>query len=446
MADNSQELAHKKLEEIMSHFGKPSKWSNILFGLLLIIVLIGVYALYVQITQGHGVTGMRDNVVWGIYIVNFIFFIGISYAGAMISGILHLLHVEWRKPIIRIAEMITVISVVIGPVYILFCIGRLDRLQNIALFGRIQSPIVWDVMAILTYLTGSLIFLYLALIRDYGLLRDNQNLKYPKWRMWVYRKLAATYMADPQQKKLLDRALTIMSALIIPLAVIVHSVLAWIFGMTTRPGWHSTIFAPYFVIAAVYSGTAVLLIAMWVFRKFYHLEEYITEKHFKFIGMIMLVLAGIYGYFTFSEYLTVWYGSETWELEVVYKLFDLKGYGWWFYFAAFGGVIIPMLFAGLPFLRNVNTITIGAVVAVAGMWVKRYLIIIPTLETPLLPMQDTRQAYIHYSMTWVEWSLTFAGIATFFLFFMLFTRFMPILPASDMSEAHERHDLISEKL
>src|SRR5664279_2461494 len=236
MTNNSQDLAQKKLEEIMSHFGKPSKWSNILFVFLLIIVLVGVYALYVQVTQGHGVTGMRDNVVWGIYIVNFIFFIGISYAGAMISGILHLLHVEWRKPIIRIAEMITVISVVIGPVYILFCIGRLDRLQNIALFGRIQSPIVWDVMAILTYLTGSLLFLYLALIRDYGLLRDNPTLKFPKWRMWIYRKLAATYMADPKQKKLLDRALTIMSALIIPLAVIVHSVLAWIFGMTTRPG------------------------------------------------------------------------------------------------------------------------------------------------------------------------------------------------------------------
>jgi Ni/Fe-hydrogenase subunit HybB-like protein len=446
MINKSQELVHKKLEEVMSHFGKPSKLSNALFIFLFLIVLVGIYALYIQITKGHGVTGMRDNVVWGIYIVNFIFFIGISYAGAMISGILHLLHVEWRRPIIRIAEMITVISVVIGPVYILFCIGRLDRLPNIAIFGRIQSPIVWDVLAILTYLTGSLLFLYLALIRDYGLLRDNPNLKFPKWRMFVYRKLAASYQENPRQKQLLDRALNIMSALIIPLAVIVHSVLAWIFGMTTRPGWHSTIFAPYFVIAAVYSGTAVLLIAMWVFRKFYHLEEYITEKHFKYIGIIMLVLAGIYGYFTFSEYLTVWYGSETWELEVVYKLFDLHGYGWWFYFAAFGGTIIPMLFAGIPFLRNINTITIGAVIAVAGMWVKRYLIIIPTLETPLLPMQDTRPEYVHYTMTWVEWALTLSGVATFILFFMLFTRFMPILPASDLAEAHEKKDLISEKL
>jgi Ni/Fe-hydrogenase subunit HybB-like protein len=446
MIDNSQEIAQRKLEEVMTHFGKPSKFSNSLFIFLFLVVLVGLYALYIQITKGHGVTGMRDNVVWGIYIVNFIFFIGISYAGAMISGILHLLHVEWRRPIIRIAEMITVISVVIGPVYILFCIGRLDRLPNIAIFGRIQSPIVWDVIAILTYLTGSLLFLYIALIRDYGLLRDNPNLKYPKWRKFVYRKLAATYMGTPKQKQLLDRALNIMSALIIPLAVLVHSVLAWIFGMTTRPGWHSTIFAPYFVVAAVYSGTAVLLIAMWVFRKFYQLEEYITEKHFKYIGIIMLVLAGIYGYFTFSEYLTVWYGSETWELEVVYKLFDLHGYGWWFYFAAFFSVIIPMLLAGVPFLRNINTITIGAVVAVLGMWVKRYLIIIPTLETPLLPMQDTRPEYIHYSLTWVEWALTFSGIATFLLFFMLFTRFMPILPASDLAEAHEKKDLISEKL
>jgi molybdopterin-containing oxidoreductase family membrane subunit len=441
-----QEIAQKKLEEILLHFEKPSKFYKILFVFFSLVVLIGFYALYVQIDQGHAVTGMRDNVVWGIYIVNFIFFIGISYAGAMISGILHLLDVEWRKPIIRIAEMITLISVIIGPIYILFCIGRLDRLPNILFFGRIQSPIVWDVMAITTYLTGSILFLYLALIRDFALLRENNNLGIPKWRKFLYKKLAATYMEDPRQRALLERSLSIMSAIIIPLAVIVHSVLAWIFGMTIRPGWHSTIFAPYFVIAAVYSGTAVLIIAMWVFRKFYHLEEYITEKHFKYVGIILLVLAAIYGYFTFSEYLTVWYGSETWELEVIYKLFDIKDFGLWFYFAAIGGVVIPMIFAGIPFFRSINSITFGSVIAVIGMWIKRYLIIIPTLETPLLPLQDTRPEYVHYHSTWVEWALTFGGIAAFCLFFMIFIQFLPILPAADLAEVTEKKELISEKL
>ena len=443
---NSPEPAQKKLVEIVSRFNKRSALSIGLFSFFSLVILFAVYAFVTQLIKGQIVTGMRDYVVWGIYDVNFIFFIGISYAGAMISGILHLLHVEWRKPIIRIAEMITVISVIIGPVFILVEMGRLDRIFNIFTHGRIQSPILWDVVAITTYLSCSILFLYLALIKDYALLRDNTELKIPKWQRFLYRKLAATYSGMPRQKKLLDRALTIMSAIIIPLAVLVHSVLAWIFGMTIRPGWHSTIFAPYFVIAAVYSGTAVLIIAMWIFRKFYHLEEYITEKHFKYIGTILLVLAALYGYFTFSEYLTVWYGSQSWELEVIYKLFDFSDYGAWFYFAAFGGVLIPMIFVGFPFLRNINTITLGSVIAVVCMWIKRYLIIIPTLETPLLPLQDARHEYAHYSASWVEWSLTAGGMATFCLFFMIFIKFMPIIPVADISEAPEHKDFISEKL
>ena len=443
---NSPELAQKKLVEIVSRNNKPTILSIGLFSFFSLVILFAVYAFATQLMKGQIVTGMRDYVVWGIYDVNFIFFIGISYAGAMISGILHLLHVEWRKPIIRIAEMITVISVIIGPVFILVEMGRLDRIFNIFTHGRIQSPILWDVVAITTYLSCSILFLYLALIKDYALLRDNTELKIPKLQRFFYRKLAATYSGTPLQKKLLDRALTIMSAIIIPLAILVHSVLAWIFGMTIRPGWHSTIFAPYFVIAAVYSGTAVLIIAMWVFRKFYHLEEYITEKHFKYIGTILLVLAALYGYFTFSEYLTVWYGSQSWELEVIYKLFDFSDYGGWFYLAAFGGVLIPMIFVGFPFLRSINTITIGSVIAVVCMWIKRYLIIIPTLETPLLPLQDARHEYAHYSASWVEWSLTAGGMATFCLFFMIFIKFMPIIPVADISETPEHKDFISEKL
>ncbi|MEI6434457.1 MAG: NrfD/PsrC family molybdoenzyme membrane anchor subunit, partial [Bacteroidota bacterium] len=271
---NSPELAQKRLVEIISRCNKPSALRKVLFSFFLLVFLFAIYAFITQLVKGQIVTGMRDYVVWGIYDVNFIFFIGISYAGAMISGILHLLHVEWRKPIIRIAEMITVISVIIGPVFILVEMGRLDRIFNIFTHGRIQSPILWDVVAITTYLSCSILFLYLALIKDYALFRDNTELKIPKWQRYFYRKFAATYSGLPEQKKLLERALTIMSAIIIPLAVLVHSVLAWIFGMTIRPGWHSTIFAPYFVIAAVYSGTAVLIIAMWIFRKFYHLEEY----------------------------------------------------------------------------------------------------------------------------------------------------------------------------
>ncbi|HEY5774322.1 MAG TPA: NrfD/PsrC family molybdoenzyme membrane anchor subunit, partial [Chitinophagaceae bacterium] len=169
----------KAFDEQRSHiekFGRRS-WAWTIFFLLWIIV--GGYALYLQIADGHIVTGMRDNVVWGLYIANFIFFIGISYAGAVISGILHILKVEWRKPIIRIAEMITVIATMIGPIFILLCVGRLDRLHHLIFYPRLQSPITWDVFAITTYFTGSVIFLYLALIKDFAIYRD-AKLKVPK--------------------------------------------------------------------------------------------------------------------------------------------------------------------------------------------------------------------------------------------------------------------------
>jgi molybdopterin-containing oxidoreductase family membrane subunit len=204
--------------------------------------------------------------------------------------------------------------------------------------------------------------------------------------------------------------------------------------MTLRPGWHSTIFAPYFVVAAVFSGTGVLIIAMWVFRKLYHLESYITKIHFNYLGIILMILGALYGYFTFSEYLTSWYGSETWEMEVLYKLFDYNEYWWWFFFAAILGVLLPIIVILIPKFRTINSITAVSVIAVLALWIKRYLIIIPTLETPLLPLQDMRPEYIHYEPTTIEWLLTFAGVAMFCFLFFLFSKFMPIVPIVKLKE------------
>ena len=424
---NEEEKSIQNLTAYKPHLETISKKGIALIGVLLLFILFGVVCLYTQVAKGHVVTGMRDNVVWGLYIVNFIFFIGISYAGALISGILHLLRVPWRTPIIRMAEMITVISTMIGPSYILLCIGRLDRLPNIALFGRIQSPIIWDVIAITTYLSGSIIFLYLAMIRDMALLRDNP-VKTARWRNPIYKFLSVRYNDTTKQKELLNVSTDLLSIVIIPLAILVHSVLAWIFGMTLRPGWHSTIFAPYFVVAAVYSGTGVLIMVMWIFRKVYHLEAQITKIHFNYLGIIMIVLGALYGYFTFSEYLTSWYGSIKWDMEVLFRLFSPGEYLIEFIFAVFIGVLVPIIIVTVPKFRNINSIAFAATIAVFALWVKRYLIIIPTLESPLLPIHDLRPEYVHYSATWVEWGLTFAGIAMFILLFYLFSKFVPIIP------------------
>ncbi len=424
--------SNKLLREFAPQIERTGKLGKLWIAFLVAVLLLGVFALYWQVSRGHIVTGMRDNVVWGVYIVNFIFFMGISYAGALISGALHLFHAGWRKPIIRMAEFITIISLLIGPVFIMLCIGRLDRLPNLVLFGRIQSPITWDVIAISTDIIGCILFLYLALLRDLGKMRDFTELKVPKWKKNLYKTLALGYTGTEEQQIRLKKATDIMAGMVIAIAIIVYSVLAWIFSVTLQPGWHSTIFGPYFVIAAVYSGTGVLIVAMYFFRRVYHLEEHITIKHFINVGVIMLVLAAFFGYFTFSEYLTKWYGSEKNDEQLIKILFD--EYYFMFILSNYIGVLVPLIVVGFRRLRTINNITIAAVVVIIALWLNRYLIVVPTLESPYLPIQDHRTDWVIYSATWVEWSLTAAGVAMFCLLFTLASKIIPIVQVSDLKE------------
>ncbi|MDO9257605.1 MAG: NrfD/PsrC family molybdoenzyme membrane anchor subunit [Bacteroidales bacterium] len=425
----SSKILLREFAPQIEHTGTLGKlWITFLVG----VVLLGFFALYWQVSRGHIVTGMRDNVVWGVYIVNFIFFMGISYAGALISGALHLFHAEWRKPIIRMAEFITIISLLIGPGFIMMCIGRLDRLPNLILFGRIQSPITWDVIAISTDIFGCILFLYLALLRDLAKLRDFDELKVPNWKKKMYKILAIGYTGTPEQQLRLKKSTDIMAGMVIAIAIIVYSVLAWIFSVTLQPGWHSTIFGPYFVIAAVYSGTGVLIVAMYFFRKVYHLEEHITLKHFVNVGVIMLVLAAFFGYFTFSEYLTKWYGSEKNDEQLIAILF--KDYYSLFILSNYIGVLVPLIVVGFKKLRTINNITIAAFIVIIALWLNRYLIVVPTLESPYLPIQESRDAWAHYSATWVEWSLTAGGVALFCLLFTLASKMIPIVQVSDLKE------------
>ena len=424
------------LAEFAPQLERPGKTWTAWFVFFLILFAIGMVGLYTQLTGGHIVTGMRDNVVWGIYIVNFIFFMGISYAGALISGVLHLLKTSWRKPIIRIAELITVVSLMIGPVFILFCVGRFERIPFLIIHPRIQSPIMWDVIAISTDLIGCFIFLYLSFLEDLALLRDHAvRLKMESWRQKLYKFLALGYTGDPVQRKLLNSARNIMAAMIIAIAIIVYSVLAWIFGVTLQPGWHSTIFGPYFVIAAVFSGTGVLIILMWVFRRVYHLENYIKRQHFVNVGILLFIVGAFYGYFTFSDYLTKWYGSVRMDKLLIDKLF--LDYYWLFIFSNYVGVVLPMIIIAFPRLRTINNITFGALITILALWVNRYLIVVPTLETPYMPIQDTRLEWIRYSGTWVEWSLSLAGVAVFCMLFMIASKLVPIIAVSEMTEKEE---------
>jgi Ni/Fe-hydrogenase subunit HybB-like protein len=424
------------LSDLTPEIAKTSRSWYIVFGILLLVFVLGIYALVQQIDKGHIVTGMRDNVVWGVYIVNFIFFMGLSYAGALVSGTLHLFKTPWRAPVIRLAELITVISLAIGPFFIFFCVGRLERIPYILAFPRIQSPIVWDVIAILTDVFGAAIFLYVSFIEDFAILRDAENLQIAPWKKKMYRILSLGYQGTEKQKRILSFSRNVMAAMIIAIAIIVYSVLAWIFGVTLQPGWHSTIFGPYFVIAAVFSGVGLLIILMAIFRKIYSLEKYITLKHFVNLGIVLFVVAAFFGYFTFSDYLTKWYGSVKMDKILIDKLFtEFKTY---FIFANYIGILTPIIIIAIPRLRTINNITIASVIALLALWVNRYIIIVPTLETPFIPIQDTRHDWLFYSPTWVEWSLTAAGVAVFGMLFMIISKLAPIVSISELEEAAEK--------
>jgi molybdopterin-containing oxidoreductase family membrane subunit len=250
---------------------KTSRAYFVWVSFLLIVIGWGVYAYIVQLRDGLYATGMRDRISWGLYITTFVFFIGISHAGTLISAILRVSQARWRTPITRMAEFITLVSLICGAMFVLIDMGRPDRAWNILRWGRWQSPIVWDVLAITTYITASTAYLFLPMIPDLALFRDRLAGRSARWRIWLYTVLSVRWHGTKSQWRSIGAAITTAMILIIPIAVSVHTVVSWIFAMTLREPWDSTIFGAFFVAGAIFSGVAMLIIVMAVLRKIYHL-------------------------------------------------------------------------------------------------------------------------------------------------------------------------------
>lgn len=284
--------------------------------ILVAIVLWAIYAYVTQYRRGLGITGLARPVFWGIFITNFVFFIGISHAGTLISAILRLAKAEWRRSITRSAEVITVLVLFFGVGNILMDLGRPDRALNILLHAQFRSPLLWDVSSITVYLTASSIYLFLPLIPDIALLRDHAG----KWRGF-YRIFALGWTGTERQHRILEKAIAVMAILVIPIAVSVHTVVSFVFAMTIQPMWHTAIFGPYFVAGAIFSGIAALIVAMNVIRKVYHLEDYLRPVHFNHLGILLLVMTLLWFYFTFAEYITVFYGSEPIQMAIFWSKF-----------------------------------------------------------------------------------------------------------------------------
>jgi Ni/Fe-hydrogenase subunit HybB-like protein len=412
---------------LFEHVLRTGKGFYITISILGALVLLGLYAYVTQYRNGLTVTGLSRQIFWGVYITNFVFFIGISHAGTFISAILRIVKAEWRRPISRCSELTTVFILLFGVGSVLIDLGRPDRMLYAIRYAHFRSPLLWDVCSIATYLTVSSICLYLALIPDIALLRDLREK-----REWFYRILSLGWTGTERQHRRLEKAINSMSILVVPVMITVHTVVSFVFAMTIQPMWHSAIFGPYFVTGAIFSGVASVIVVMAVLRKAYHLENYIKPIHFNNLGILLLAMTLLWFYFTFTEYITVFYGNEPIHMAIFWsKLTGKFAPLFWFHFVLC--FVIPLPTLALKRTRTIRGTLLASISIILGMWIERFVIIVPTLTKQRLPVE---QAF--YIPTWVEWSILAGCISFFMLLYALFTKLFPIVPIWEVREGRQK--------
>jgi molybdopterin-containing oxidoreductase family membrane subunit len=418
-------------ETLLSPIERTGRRFYVAVAILLVVIGIGGFAYLRQVFRGLGVTGMNRPIWWGVYITNFVYFIGLSHAGTLISAILRIVGAEWRRPFTRLAEAVTVFSLPFGAGSILLDLGRIDRVFNVVRYARFQSPILWDVTAVSVYMLSSVIFFYVAMIPDIAVLRDRYP-EAPAWRRWLYRTLALGWKGTPAEFHRLEKIMGWFAIYLSLLVIMVHTVVSWIFGMTIVPGWHSAIIGPYFLVGAIFCGVAAVAIVAAILRWLLGLQKYITAKHFNYLGQFLVALTLAWFYFTFAEFLTTAYGGEPAHMAVFWAKFRDE----------FSLAIFAMFFfcfmLPLPILAWRRTRTIlGVVVASVsiniGMWLERWTVIVPSLARPRLPY-----GWGSYTPTWIEWAVTAACFASLILLYVLFTKVFPVVAMWEVDEqAHE---------
>ncbi len=422
------EPVETRLEQVRRDLCRPLEsvgrgWAAA-FGICAAVVVWAGFCWAYQIRNGIGVAGIGRPVMWALYIVNFVFWIGISHAGTLISAILRLTGAAWRKPVTRAAEAITVFALMIGGMFPLIHLGRvwlfywlIPYPNQRMIWPNFRSPLLWDLTAILTYLSGSIVYLYLPLIPDLAAVAARSR----GWRRRICRLLSLNWSGSDREWHALERAMKIMAGVILAVAVSVHTVVSWDFAMALTPTWHSTIFGPYFVAGAIFSGIAALVLVLAALRRFLHLEAYLRSVHFDNLGKLLLLMSLVWTYFTTAEHLTIWYGKQPAE----YAVLDARIYGRfspYFWTMVTANFIVPFVLLGIRRLRSITTVVISGAAVVVGMWLERFLIVVNTLSHPRLA-----SAWGFYSPTWVEISITAGTFAGMVLLYLVLTKVAPVI-------------------
>jgi len=413
------------------------KWWAPTVSTLGVVVVIGLIVIGVMINKGLGVTGLARPVYWGLFITTFVFWVGISHAGIMISAILRLTQAEWRRPVTRAAELLTVFSLLTALVFPLIHAGRPWRIAYWILpydfargiYPNIRSPLIMDPVAISTYLTGSTLFLYVALLPDLGNLRDRTR----GWQHALYTVLALGWRGNPRQWKMQTVGGILLSALMLPIFVSVHSIVSWDFAVASAvEGWHSTIFAPYFVIGAVHSGVSAVVTMMALMRWLWKWDDFIRPEHFDALARLLIVVATGWLGFTFLELIFALYGQDAPEIA----LREMQMFQWpWnmlFIIFLFTAYLIPVPMWLFKRVRtNIALMFWTSILVNVGMWLERFLIIVPGLARRT-PFVYTWEAYRPSAVEWTIFVWSFAWV-TFLM--LLFSRFFPLVPLFEQKES-----------
>ncbi|MCH6554747.1 MAG: polysulfide reductase NrfD [Acidobacteria bacterium] len=401
---------------------------------VLAVLAGGSYAWMVQIYTGLGVAGYNRGIQWAVYITNFVFWVGIAHSGTLISAILFLFRARWRTSISRIAEAMTVFAVMTAGLFPLIHIGRpwlfywlIPYPNQRGLWVNFRSPLIWDVFAVGTYFTVSAIFLYVGLIPDLAAARDHAH----GWRRTLYQFLSLGWQGTHRQWFHFGSLYLFLAALATPLVISVHSVVSWDFAMTLVPGWHSTIFPPYFVAGAIFSGLAMVLTLGIPLRKFLHLEEYITNKHFENVAKLIIVTSLIVSYSYVCEFFIAWYSGNIFEKHAFwYRAFGHYGPLFWVMLSC--NSIIPMALFFQKIRANMKVLFVVSLLANVGMWLERFIIITGSLSQSYQPWYWAGSVY---KPTWVEVSITAGSFAWFLLWYLLFVKLFPSVPMTEIKES-----------
>ncbi len=418
--------------DVVRMLDKPSaKWWA-LFLISISFVGIGLMCFIYQVYTGLGVAGYRHPVFWGTYITDFVFWVGIAHSGTLISAILYLFRAKFRMSIYRISEAMTVFAVLTAGLFPIMHLGRpwnfywlFPYPNQRELWINFKSPLVWDVFAVSTYLTVSSLFFLIGMIPDIAAIRDKVK-EVP--RKIIYTILSFGWKGSNWEWLHYGRAYLYFAALATPLVLSVHSVVSWDFAMGNVPGWHTTIFAPYFVAGAIFSGLGMVITLTIPIRKIFHLEDYITLDNYDGMAKLILLTSGIVGYAYGVEFFMAWYSSSPFEFQQF--MYRATGeYAFFYWVMIICNVVAPLPLWWKSVRMNLKALFIISIFINIGMWFERFNIIVISLSRDFDPA-----AWGVYKISWVEIGITVGSFAWFFMFFLLFIKTLPAVSIAEIKE------------